>query len=216
MRIQPVRQGLFARSGAGTPRVGPSGPCRRPTPALTSPGPRDRPARGGVDGPGPQEELPSGAGRRRKQMALKSNRLAEGPRSLNPGVLPPPPPTRTGFGRPSSSKEPNGPTSRETGAILGGRSVLMIPDVLADAGGVTVSCFEWGVGPAHPPPPSTAAQLRANRRAHAPVLRFARDRARRPASRSRRAWAKYAASAPCLPPDRDALPPCWSLLDFRG
>jgi glutamate dehydrogenase (NAD(P)+) len=37
----------------------------------------------------------------------------------------------------------NGPTSLEADAILGERSVIVLPDVLTNAGGVTVSYFEW-------------------------------------------------------------------------
>ena len=37
----------------------------------------------------------------------------------------------------------NGPTTPEADDILADKKIAVIPDILANAGGVAVSCFEW-------------------------------------------------------------------------
>ena len=37
----------------------------------------------------------------------------------------------------------NGPVTSEADAVLNEKGVLVVPDILANAGGVTVSYFEW-------------------------------------------------------------------------
>jgi glutamate dehydrogenase len=37
----------------------------------------------------------------------------------------------------------NGPCTAAADAVMAGRGITVVPDVLASAGGVTVSCFEW-------------------------------------------------------------------------
>jgi glutamate dehydrogenase (NAD(P)+) len=37
----------------------------------------------------------------------------------------------------------NGPTSASADAVINDKGILVVPDILANAGGVTVSYFEW-------------------------------------------------------------------------
>jgi glutamate dehydrogenase (NAD(P)+) len=60
----------------------------------------------------------------------------------------------------------NGPTSLEADEILGRRGIKVVPDVLADAGGVMVSYFEWVQDQQkfHWDPQDVAARLRSQMR----------------------------------------------------
>src|SRR5207245_6697497 len=40
----------------------------------------------------------------------------------------------------------NGPTTPDADAVLGDNGITVLPDILANAGGVTVSYFEWVQG----------------------------------------------------------------------
>lgn len=52
-------------------------------------------------------------------------------------------PTRIRFGQSLSWKRPTGPTAAEADPILNDKGVVIVPDILSNAGGVVVSYFEW-------------------------------------------------------------------------
>jgi glutamate dehydrogenase (NAD(P)+) len=73
----------------------------------------------------------------------------------------------------------NGPTSLEADAILGQRGVFVVPDILANAGGVTVSYFEWMQGLQHffwSEEDVNSRLISLMQRAFHDVLGFARDK----------------------------------------